>query len=218
MCQNDKHLQFARRSACRQWRNLTNTQLAVRIQASWVEGDQWAGDGAPLPQYYPSAAEVRCAAALAATGHLTSVECMKLRDLQLPSRRTITSLAVIVRSRVELNNVTGDLAPLVTSLHNTGLQIDNMELDQAATSSLARALQHGVTWLTLGYNGPVRLHVPTLADYDGRGRCGGLTMYWDDSAAGESGGDTYQHPMKVWALSVDWSVEAQFHWIVMKRK
>ena len=116
--------------------------------------------------------------------------------------------------------MTGDLGPLVTSLHLTGLQIDidNMELDQAATRSLVWALQHGVPWLTLGYNGPVRLHVPTLADYDGRGRCGVLTMYWDDPAAGESGGDTYQHSMQVWALSVDWSLEAGVHWAVMKRK
>ena len=57
--------------SCRQWRDLSSSQLAAWIQASWVEGDQWAGDGTPLPQYYPSDA------ALAATGHLTSVECMK---------------------------------------------------------------------------------------------------------------------------------------------
>ena len=101
---------------------------SAAAQASWVEADQWAGDGTPLPQYYPSAAEVRCAAALAATGHLTSVECMKLRDLQLPGRRAIASLAVIVRGGVELNNVTGDLGPLVTSLHLTGPQIDDPEL------------------------------------------------------------------------------------------
>ena len=57
------------------------------------------------------------------------MECM--RDLQLSGRRAIASLAVIVRRGVELNNVTGDLGPLVTILHITGLQIDNMEVDQA---------------------------------------------------------------------------------------
>ena len=81
---------------CRQWRNLTNKPLAARIQASWVEGDQWAGDGTPLPQYYPSAAEVRCAAALAASGHLTEVEYMQLEDLELPSIEDKLSLTRVV--------------------------------------------------------------------------------------------------------------------------
>ena len=48
-----------------------------------------------------------------------------------------------------LENVTGDLGPLLSSLTCSELWIDSMELDQAATSSLVRALQHGVEKLRL---------------------------------------------------------------------
>ena len=43
------------------------------------------------------------------------------------------------------------------------------QLDQAATSSLVRALQHGVQELTLAWG--VRLHTQTLVEYDWQGRC-----------------------------------------------
>ena len=54
-------------------------------------------------QSWPSVAEVRCAAALAATGHLTSLEQMQLLD------QDISSLARVARVWVKLVIVTGDL-------------------------------------------------------------------------------------------------------------
>ena len=53
------------------------TTLATRIQ----------------PLSYSRVAEVRCAAALAATGHLTSVKYMMLSNLELPSTEDMPSLA-----------------------------------------------------------------------------------------------------------------------------
>ena len=73
------------------------TTLATRIQSSWSRS------------HYPSVAEVVCAAALAATGHLTSVECMVLSNLELPSTEDMPSLARVVSSVVWLRNVTGEL-------------------------------------------------------------------------------------------------------------
>ena len=70
-----------------------------------------------------------------------------------------------------------------------------MELDQAATSSLVRALQHGVEELVLGRG--VRLHIQTLLEWDGRGRCGEVTCYHDTR-------DTYRKEMKTWAARVNW--------------
>ena len=97
---------------CQQWCDLCKDnkirrKLATGIQSSWDNYDYW-----------PDAAEVRCAAAMVTTGHLTSVERMQLRNLELPSREdiTISSLAKVVRKRVELRNVTGDLGPLLSSL------------------------------------------------------------------------------------------------------
>ena len=56
-------------------------------------------------QSWPSAAEVRCAAALAATGNLTSLEQMQLLD------KDISSLARVARVWVRLVIVTGDHGP-----------------------------------------------------------------------------------------------------------
>ena len=135
------------------------TALAARIQSP-TSPTIWAPE---------TGAEVECAAALAATGHLTSVKYMRLCDMELPSSEDMPSLARVVSRGVELVNVGGDVGPLVTSLTCTALWIEDMELDQAATSSLVRALQHGVQELTLAWG--VRLHTQTLVEYDWQGRC-----------------------------------------------
>ena len=110
------------------------TTLATKIKSLWSHGS-----------YYPDVVEVQCAAALAATGHLISVKYMVLRDLELPSSEDMSSLASRVIGRVLLDGVTGDIGPLLSNLSCTVLMISNMELDQAATSSLVRGLQHGTT-------------------------------------------------------------------------
>ena len=75
-----------------------------------------------------------CAAALAATGHLTSVRFLSLA-LELPSSEDMISLAKIVSEGVKMTNVFGDVGPLLSSLTCSGLVIHNMKLDQAATCS-----------------------------------------------------------------------------------
>ena len=62
---------------------------------------------------------------------------------------------------------------------------------------VARGLQHGVETLCLC--GGVSLHLQTLMEYDGRGRCG-LVVCWDDTR------DTYLEEMKTWAVGVDWDL------------
>ena len=174
------------------------TTLATRIQSSWTDDDD---------DYWPSVAEVRCAAALAATGHLTSAEYMRLYNLELPSTEDMPSLARVVSRGVDLDRVTGDLGPLLSSLSCTDLGINNMYLDQAATSSLVRALQHGVEKLNLGYSGRVRLHLQTLMEYDGRGRCGEVRC----------SPDTEDTELKTWSARVNWSVTDKGYNFVMKR-
>ena len=97
---------------------------------------------------------------------------------------------------------------LVTSLHCVGLKLNNMEVDQAATSSLVLALQHGVAELRLWWG--ARVHVQTLLEYDGRGRCGELECY------GETW-DTCMEDMKTWAARVNWDVKEVYRHIEMKR-
>ena len=186
----------------RQWRDLNSWPLAAKIQSAWAN-----------PSYYPSSVEVHCAAALAATSHLTSVEHMKLQDLVLPSSEDMLSLVRVVTgdtSRVVLRNVTGDISPLLSSLSCTWLFIENMEMDQAATSSLVWGLQHGIERLQLGFLGRVRLHIHTLLEYDGQGRCGWV-QWWKKTL------DTYKEEIKTWTARVNWSVKEENRFIEMTR-
>ena len=170
------------------------TLLAARIKSSWSS----------VSGICSSTAEVRCAAALAASGHLTSVGWMRLRDLELPSCGDIPALARVVWGRVELRNVTGDLGPLLANLRVTiGLNMFDVELDQAATSSLVLCLQRGVAELVLGAGARVHLH--TLLSYDGNGRCVWVRC-WGDTA------DTYREGMRVWAIQVNWGFEELGIW------
>ena len=109
--------------------HLAEHVVATRIQSDWSSS-----------RYCTSAAEVRLAAALNATGHLSSVKYMRLCDMELPSSEDMLSLAGVVSRGVELVNVGGDVGPLVTSLTCTQLLLYNMELDQTATSSLVQGL------------------------------------------------------------------------------
>ena len=104
--------------------------------------------------------------------------------------------------------MTGDLGVLLSSLSCTRLSIWNTELDQAATSSLVRGLQHGVEKLVLGFHG--RLHIQTLLEWDGRGRCDHVQCYYDTPV-------TYKEEMRTWAARVNWSVEEESYKIVMTR-
>ena len=168
------------------------TLLAARIKSSWSS------------DFCSRAAEVRCAAALAASGHLTSVGCMHLRDLELPSCGDIPALARVVWGTVGLHYVTGDLGPLLANLRVTiGLNMFDVELDQAATSSLVLCLQRGVAELVLGAGARVHLH--TLLSYDGNGRCVWVRC-WGDTA------DTYREGMRVWAIQVNWGFEELGIW------
>ena len=60
---------------------------------------------------------------------------------------------------------------------------------------LVLGLQQGVAALWLGAGARVHLH--TLLDYDGRGRCGWMRC-WDDVA------DNYLEEVRGWATRVDW--------------
>ena len=221
-----------------QWRNLSQRPLATRIQSSWSDRDYFPNaaevhcaallvTSGYLPEdvtttlatridwswsrlgYFASVAEVWCAAALAATGHLTSVEDMKLENLELPSSEDMLSLAGVVNTWVWLNNVTGDIVPLVSSLACTELRISNMALDQATTSGLVLGLQNGVASLSLHDGG--RLDIQTLMEYDGRGWCGEVVC-WDNTR------DAYQREMKTWADRINWIVQEQSYCIWIKRK
>ena len=140
------------------------------------------------------AAVVRCASSLAASGHLTSVGWMWLRDLELPNDH-LPALASVVWGSVWLHNVTGDLANLLANLSCLRVCLYNMQLDEAATRGLVLGLQQGVTRLVL--RAGARVHLETLLDYDGNGRCGEVRCSGDTK-------DIYLEEVRGWATRVDW--------------
>ena len=150
------------------------------------------------------AAVVRCASSLAASGHLTSVVRMRLSDMELPNDH-LPALARVVWQGVALDNVTGDLANLLANLSCQYVRLYDVELDEAATRGLVLGLQQGVAVLVLGAGARVHLH--TLLDYDGRGRCD-VVGCWDDVA------DFYREVVREWAIRVGWEfVEDGDGWI-----
>ena len=179
------------------------TKQATRIQSSWAD----AG-------YYPHVTEVRCAAALVTTGHLTSVERMQLRNMELPSSGTedisICSLAKVVRKRVELRNVTGDIGPLLTSLTCTKLVMHSYSMEygsgpcmphdlKATISSLVRGLPHSVQKLVLGYRA--------------------LFYKWRRQRLYHAGHlPSPGAEMMTWAARVNWDVSDSGDYFVMTRK
>ena len=81
-----------------------------------------------------------------------------------------------------------------------------MELDEEATSSLVRGLQLGVERLVLYTR--ARLHLQTLLEWDGRGRCGKVTCF-------DETWNIYKEDLKTWAAIVNFDVSGN---IVIKRK
>ena len=94
-----------------------------------------------------------------------------------------------------LDKVTGDLANLLANITCQYVRLFNMELDEAATRGLVLGLQQGVAELRLGYGARVHLH--TLLDYDGNGRCGEVGCSGDTK-------DIYLEEVRGWATRVDW--------------
>ena len=157
--------------------------------------------------YCSRAAVVRFASSLAASGHLTSVEWMGLGDMELPNDH-LPALARVVREGVTLHNVTGDLANLLANLSSQYVGMHDVELDEAATRGLVLGLQQGVAVLVLCAG--ARVHLETLLDYDGRGRCDGVRC-WGHTA------DNYREEVRGWATRVDWEfVEYEGGWVTKR--
>ena len=87
----------------------------------------------------PSVAELRFAAAVVATGHLSEFVYLLLKDLDLSGIECIASLGGTVTGAVHLDGLTGDISPS-SPISDVWMDIYKMELDEAATRGLLVAL------------------------------------------------------------------------------
>ena len=164
-------------------------RLAAKITQRW-------------PQlYHPPLAEVALAAALATRGHLGTVRRLRLVNLSLSSipALELASLARCVRGvdhHLDMDGVTGDLAPLLANINCTSLSVRNMGLSTADTRALVAAMTSRVQEVVLGDD--VTLDMEALARYDGRGVCSRLQL-------GGATRERYGHQVKEWAASRGWT-------------
>ena len=86
------------------------------------------------------------AATLSKAGHLTFVECMVLWNIYI-SRippDSLASLATRVNWRVDINNVIGDLTPIVGNIKCEVLSISNVYLSSEVIPCLVTAMRNNV--------------------------------------------------------------------------
>ena len=100
-----------------------------------------------------------------------AVSRLWLRNIDLAKVPHASCLVGARRHSVRLDNVTGDLAPLLEMTRCGVLSVSSMVLGAGDTRALVSALAAGVDKLSLGYDGEVELDMASLVTHDGQGRC-----------------------------------------------
>jgi len=146
---------------------------AVKIGTRWMEYS-----------HKPSVSEVRLAAQLACEGHLTSVERMRLENLDISDIPgfQLTKLASIVTDYVRIEDVARTSQQLSSILTNVRGQArvtelvmgGNLALGEIETRSLVNAMRFGVEFVIL--KDMLSLDMETLYQYNWRGRCWGIRV------------------------------------------
>ena len=148
----------------------------------------------------PSLSQVQCGASLATLGHITQVKVLCLRDLDISllSASDLSSLVKCSSFWVEIERVTGDLAPVLSSLQCRMLYIFNTSLTTADTQQLVAAMDTRVKEVTL--ESGITLDIETLAQYNGMGECEKVIFRGESSMR-------YKNQAKVWAGNMGWRIE-----------
>ena len=100
-----------------------------------------------------------------------AVSRLWLRNINLSEVPHASCLVGVRRQSVRLDNVTGDLAPVLELTRCGVLSVSSMVLGAGDTRALVTALAAGVDKLSLGYDGEVELDMASLVTHDGQGRC-----------------------------------------------
>ena len=170
---------------------------------------------------YPSLAQVISLSAFARMGHLPRVSGLWLKNLDL-STVASSHLAALAGSdsdmkTVDINNVTGDLSPLLSHLRCMQLYLSNISLSASATLSLVIGMENGIEVLSLftsvhGHGGEILLDMDTLTQYSGTGRCCQVVVVFDGSRT------RYKEEVKMWARRLRWRISVEkCNVIIIKR-
>ena len=159
----------------------------------------------------PTPSQLSCAAALASHGHLTRVEKLTLKNMDISSVEPgdLRTLVKCVTEEVSVDNVTGDLSPLLHSSRCRALRLHNITLTTDETQNLAVAMVSGVKEVRLGKN--VTLGMETLTQYNGQGECEEVELF-------DNTKERYLDQVKVWAGDMDWEIGGEDQEIIMSRR
>ena len=164
----------------------------------------------------PSQALVSSAASFIRYNYITGVEKIILDNIDLAQVAHASSLAdVNVSYDVFINNVSGNIARIISRVKCECLWISEMKLSSEDTAALVLNMQNNVEEVRLGGNGRrsgfVELDWDSLLSYDGRGRCRVV----------ECSGQTrkrYGHKLEILGKTMGWSVEKGSLYVLIKRK
>ena len=149
----------------------------------------------------PSQAQVSSVATFIFYGYITEVKSMWLRNIDLSEVVHASSLAdVTVADSVQIINVSGNIAPIISRITCPVLHTSRMRLSTEDTAALVQGMQTNVEKVQLGLDGPVELDMNTLLTYDGRGHCGKVRCYGETR-------ERYGDQLATWGETMGWSVE-----------
>ena len=121
---------------------------------------------------------VSSAASFIHHGYITEQKNLYLLDINMSEVAHASALAdVTVTSKVWIQNVVGNIAPIISRIQCQVLWISEMRLSTEDTAALVQGMQTSVEEVRLGDDGPVELDWDTLLTYDGRGHCGFVWCY-----------------------------------------
>ena len=149
----------------------------------------------------PTKDEIKTAALLAWEGHLTSVEMMVIKDIDITDIpcEQMENLISIVTENVWISNTThsNQLGRLLANVKCQELLLEKMRLSESETRALVTAMTDQLQTVGLGN---VILDIEELTQYDGMGRCKKLRV------CDYTG---YENRLRYWAFLKGWTVTVE---------
>ena len=132
---------------------------------------------------------------------LCSVGRLVLKDVDLASvpAQHLASLASCVKFKLQIINVrTTNLVNILDNIKCEDMVIKRLSLGSEESLAMVRAMESTLKIVEL-HNG-VNLHITTLTQYSGHGKCERLGCYGDT-------GDRYREEVRSWGQRIKWSLQ-----------
>ena len=145
---------------------------------------------------------VSCLASFIHHGYITEMQRMRLVNIDLSEVAHASALADVTARDVWIQNVTGNIAPVISRIKCRVLSLTEMMLGTDDTAALVQGMQTAVEVVELGDVLPldtVELDMNTLVTYDGRGHCREVGCW------GETG-ERYGNQLAIWGETMGWGV------------